>query len=82
MLFELHTGVLLFQTHDSYQHLALICKRLESKVPWRLVEKCNKESFFETEAVDGEGISGYKGERATEDTRETRVSLIEKRTQR
>ena len=74
MLFELYTGVLLFQTHDSYQHIALIVKRLGRRIPYRLIEKCDKKSFFEDTVVysqDNERDSDHL--RSVEETLDTKV---------
>ena len=74
MLFELHTGDLLFQTHDSYQHVALIVQRLQARIPWSMVERSDKRSYFEDKSARSEHVDGAgEGRVSVEETRETKV---------
>lgn len=74
MLYELYTGDLLFQTHDSYQHLALIIARLEKRIPLSMAINSDKKHFFYVETTKEEHIANDNAvEPRPEDTTDTKV---------
>lgn len=46
MLFELYKGGLCFPTHESYHHLALIEKRLSTKIPKEMAKRALNMEWF------------------------------------
>ena len=74
MLFELATGNLLFATHDSYQHMALIVSRLEKRIPYSLVKDCEKKQFFAEHITADEQILNLNIRKTvTDETVDSRV---------
>lgn len=75
MLYELFTGDLLFQTHDSYQHMALIVARLEKRIPYSIVMDCEKNQFFGKSIYEERQVNYNSIEIRTEETKDSKVSL-------
>ena len=77
MLFELFTGELLFPTHDSYQHIAMILARLEKQIPWSMVINADKKNFFCDRPILEKKFKGYgKTEYSNEESTKSEVKLL------